>query len=603
MNTAEGGASDQAGSRRGEPLQSDEASDVKAQPQVSDPSRRGFLRGGGILAAGLAVGGGIGAAAVAATQREPYGAPYIPEEFAIPKPRSEPGFDHLVVVMGENRSFDNLIGYVYTPEDPPARGTFEGLAFGDYSNTASDGTEVRAQPYRGTTDHIMGRPDPDPGEEYPHVNTQLFGRMDDHNRGKEVADMTAPYNAPDPGAKAEMKGFVLDYETDYETQRGRKPTARERDQIMGSFTPTMLPVISTLAREFGVYDHWFCAVPSQTFCNRSFFHASTSHGFVTNQQGEGYRKWLDAAPTPTVFNRLEDAGRSWRIYYDEMQLVSFTGFIHAPVLRRFWKTEHFATMRQFHDDVKNGTLPDYAFVEPRMIFNHNDFHPPVGEVRESDVDGDDVFNGAISDVRAGDALIHEIYSAIRTSTSKDGSNYLNTALLITFDEHGGTFDHVPPPAATPPDSSGPGEMGFTFDRLGCRVPAIFVSAHTERGTVFTHQMHHGSLAATLSERFGIEPMTRRDNGAPSLFNAFNRKIPRHIADWPQTSPAYVPPNPESGPHPADAFPDRPLSPPARGLIGLLIELYGTAEEKAHPPTTFAAAYRVLTKYGNGLFGA
>ncbi|WP_280116160.1 alkaline phosphatase family protein [Leucobacter coleopterorum] len=140
--------------------------------------------------------------------------------------------------MGENRSFDNLLGHPYTPDSPPAGGSFEG-------------------------------------------------------------------------------------------REGRKPSARERDQIMGSFTPEMLPVLSTLAREFGVYDNWHAAVPSQTFCNRSFFHASTSHGFVTNLGGEGYRKWLNAAPTPTVFNRLEEAGLTWKIYFDEMQLVSFTGFIHA----------------------------------------------------------------------------------------------------------------------------------------------------------------------------------------------------------------------------------------------------------------------------------
>ncbi|WP_280116161.1 alkaline phosphatase family protein [Leucobacter coleopterorum] len=259
-------------------------------------------------------------------------------------------------------------------------------------------------------------------------------------------------------------------------------------------------------------------------------------------------------------------------------------------------------MRQFHEDVNTGNLPAYALIEPRMIFDHNDFHPPVGRIRENGVDGQEIYNGAVSDVRAGDALIHEIYSAIRTSTAEIGSNYLNTALLITFDEHGGTYDHVPPLEGTPPDGSGAGEMGFTFDRLGCRVPAVVVSAHTERGSVFSKPMHHGSLAATLSERFSFEPLTRRDNGAPTLFGAFNRKVPRHIADWPQTSPAYVPPNPEVGPHPADAAPDRPLSPPARGLIGLLIELFGTFEEKSHPPQPFGEAYRVLTKYGKGLFG-
>ncbi|GAB2554711.1 alkaline phosphatase family protein [Leucobacter ruminantium] len=566
------------------------------------PSRRDLLRGGGLLAAGAAAGLGGGAAWRGIESREHPGQPYIPEEFSVPKPRKTPGFDHLVVLMGENRSFDNLLGRLYTPDDSPPGGSFEGLAFGDYANRAEDGTVVPAHVYAGPTDRIMRRPDPDPGEEYPHVNTQLFGSLDEHNRGREVSEMREPFNAPAPGRRATMTGFVLDYEADFVGRTGRRPSAAERDQIMGSFSPEMLPVTSALAREFGVYDHWFCAVPSQTFCNRSFFHASTSHGYVTNALNGGYDKWLNAAATPTVFNRLEEAGLSWRVYFDELQLVSFTGMIHAPVLERYWKTERFATMEQFETDAKNGELPAYAFIEPRMVFNHNDFHPPVGVGRESPVDGERVYNGALSDVRAGDALVHRVYTAIRTSMSARGSNYLNTAMLLTFDEHGGTYDHVAPPAAEPPQR-GKGEMGFEFDRLGCRVPTVLISAHVERGSVFTETMHHGSLAATLCERFGLEPLTDRDRGAPSIAGAFNRRVPRHVADWPQPSPAFVPPNPEGGPHPAEADPDRPLSPPAKGLLGLLISRYGTAEERAHPPATFADAYRTLQKYGNGLFGA
>ncbi len=578
---------------------SDSDPNADSTPSSPRPSRRSLLKGGGVLAASLAGGAGVMLGMNALTAPK-YGQAYIPEEFSIPEPRDNPGFDHLVVLMGENRSFDNLLGYLYTPENPPSNGTFEGLAFGDYANAAEDGTIVPAHTYTGATDRIMRQPDPDPGEEYPHVNTQLFATLDDVNRGKDVADMRSPYNAPQPGQSATMTGFVIDYEVDFVGRTGRKPTADERDQIMGSFSPEMLPVTSTLAREFGVFDHWFCAVPSQTFCNRSFFHASTSHGYVTNKHGGGYEKWLEAAATPTVFNRLEEAGLSWRIYFDELQMVSFTGVIHGPALEPFWKTDHFATMDQFEDDAKNGTLPAYAFIEPRMVFDHNDFHPPVGSPREGKVAGEEVHNGAISDVRAGDALVARVYNAIRTSMSKHGSNYLNTALLFTFDEHGGTYDHVPPPAAVPPQQ-GAGEMGFEFDRLGCRVPAILVSAHVARGSVFNREMHHGSLAATLAERFSFEPLTERDAGARTLDHAFTLDQPRHVADWPNPSPAFVPPNPE-GSHPANAEPDRPLSPPAKGLLGLLISRYGTAEEKSDPPKTFGEAYAMLSKYGQGLFG-
>lgn len=371
---------------------------------------------------------------------------------------------------------------------------------------------------------------------------------------------------------------------------------------MGSFSPEMLPVLSTLAAEFAVFDHWYAAVPSQTFCNRSFFHASTSHGFVTNQAGGGYLKWLGAPAAPTIFNRLEEKKLSWRIYIDRIQLVSFTGMLHASVLEKYWRTAHFGTMEDFYADAKNGTLPAYAFIEPRMVYDHNDFHPPFGAPRESTADGEDVFDSAISDVRAGDRLVHDVYEAVRTSASPGGSNAVNTLLLITFDEHGGCYDHVPPPAATRPTAdTGPGEMGFAFDRLGCRVPAIAVSAYTKRGTIIHDEMHHGSVTATLSRLHGLQPLNDRDASANTLFNVVNLEQPRHPADWPVTTPAYTPPNPEStAPRPGEAEKLKPLTPPARGLLGLLIARYGRPDEPE--PETFADAYRLLHEHGDGLFG-
>ena len=112
------------------------------------------------------------------------------------------------------------------------------------------------------------------------------------------------------------------------------------------------------------------------------------------------------------------------IYYDGSQLVSLTGLLHSPVLRPYWKT-HFREMGQFYADAANGDLPAYSFIEPRMVFNHNDMHPPWGKkVREDDVDVDGekmpVYNSALSDVRAGDRLVQDIYDAVRTSRSSGG---------------------------------------------------------------------------------------------------------------------------------------------------------------------------------------
>jgi phospholipase C len=273
--------------------------------------------------------------------------------------------------------------------------------------------------------------------------------------------------------------------------------------------------------------------------------------------------------------------------------------LHASVLERYWKS-HFRSMAQFHLDAANGTLPAYAFIEPRMVFNHNDMHPPVGELRESAVNGQPVYNSALSDVRAGEALLSDVYTSVKNSASPTGSNAINTALVVTFDEHGGTYDHVPPPRVISPSGTRvPGEMGFGFDRLGCRVPTIVVSAYTRAGSVINDEMHHGAIIHTLSQLHGLEPLTRRDDGATGIFNAVNLTTPRQPALWPDTHAAYVPPNPEKSPLPHEAHRDRPLTSPAEGLLGILLAKY---EPSAPIPHTYADAYDALVRHGAGLFG-
>lgn len=573
---------------------SPEATPGSARPPR--PSRRAFLKtaavGVGGFTAGAGVAGGV-AAGIAAQHPTPGFDPL--------QPRSEPGFDHIVTIMFENRSFDNILGFLYTDDQLPAGTTFDGLNQGSYANAGPTGESIEAHVYIGGTDEVMRHPQPDPGEHYPHVNTQIFGIIDpETNANLFENELREPYNAPVKDSVADMSGFVKDYIVNFrEVKKGAEPTFDEYRVAMGSFSPEMLPVFSAIARGFAVYDAWYAGVPSQTFCNRSFFHASTSHGFVTNKDGGGYSKWLNAPATPTIFNRLEEQGLTWRVYYDESQMVSFTGMLHAAVLEPYWKS-NFRGMKQFFADVANGALPAYSFIEPRMVFNHNDMHPPFGTLREGEYDGHEVYNSALSDVRAGEALLHSVYDALRTATSPQGSNAINTALLITFDEHGGTFDHVPPPTAVPPTQAAPaGEMGFRFDRLGCRVPSILVSAYTGANTVIHDEMHHGSLIATLSRLHGLAPLTRRDATANNVFNAINLTTPRQTWEWPVTHPQYVPPNPEDVPAPHEQHKHRPLSTPAQGLLGLLLARY---EPNAPVPKTYGDAYDVLVKHGKGLFG-
>src|SRR5581483_9323051 len=183
--------------------------------------------------------------------------------------------DHVVLVLFENRSFDNVLGRLYAPGEVQA---FDGVLGKELDNPVPSWAEHPAEggvvPY-GIA-RTMDMPDPDPGEEYQHTNTQLFNVLDEANRGEDAKDMVAPYNAPPPGTLPTMDGFVTDYISFLTCELGRQPTYEEYSQIMTGFTPEQVPVISSLARGFGVFDHWFSEVPSQTFPNRSFWIAGTS---------------------------------------------------------------------------------------------------------------------------------------------------------------------------------------------------------------------------------------------------------------------------------------------------------------------------------------
>ena len=226
--------------------------------------------------------------------------------------------DHIVVVLFENRSFDNILGRLYGPGDGK---TFEGVIGKDLSNPipqwAEHGAERKTVPYTVATD--MDSPNPDSGEEYPHTNTQLYNILSEDNRFKLGEEITAPWNAPSPGQAPTMDGFVTDYISAFTAEMGRQPTYEEYAQIMTGFTPEQVPVLNGLARGFGVFDHWFCEVPSQTFMNRSFWTAATSSGLTVNGPA---RKWLAANGAETIFNRLEEHGKTWKVYVSEPMQIS-----------------------------------------------------------------------------------------------------------------------------------------------------------------------------------------------------------------------------------------------------------------------------------------
>jgi len=437
-------------------------------------------------------------------------------------------FEHIVVLMLENRSFDNMLGYLYAPEE---QSHFEGVIGKRLSNPIpayAKNAERKVVPVaRG---YAMDHPNPDPSENHPHVNTQLFGAMlPDANSDGDNASPS--FNSPNKlPAHPIMKGFVADYIDTCKHLFGHDPTYNQYKAIMQCFPPQAVPVISALAKSFAVCDHWFCDVPSNTFSNRCFFHSASSGGLVNDSP---ISAWLDM-PQETIFNRMSKHGVSWNIYYDKKDPFPLTALIHYSDLKSTLD-QHFLGMDSFYQAVEEGSLPQYSFIEPRFFVEHNDEHPPILPAA--------MIYGGPSSVLAGELLIHQVYDAIRRSNSPQGSNYENTLLAITYDEHGGCFDHVPPPAAVPPDSGHvKGQMGFAFDRLGVRVPMVLVSSYIEAGTVVNDQLQHTSMIRTMSDKWNLGHLSHRDRTAPDIGMVFNRTNPRIQSTWPVTKPRPVTPS-------------------------------------------------------------
>ena len=414
-------------------------------------------------------------------------------------------FDHLVVLMLENRSFDNLFGYLYEsdaprhflPEGDPV---FRGVAGRDDLANDDGGNPprrypVRKAPWQKQSD--MYAPYPNAGEFYtPNINRQIYGH-------DEVSGDVRQLPTTDL-----MGGFVQDYVRVVEESKkwdGNVEASPEvLQQVMDCFPPEAVPVMSTLARSFAVSDAWFASVPTSTWPNRSFAHSGTSRGRIVNKPTT---EWALHHDQPTIFERLsEKLGRdAWRVYGEETHLASLTWLLHSPLRHHRYK-HAFRRFKHFEEDCAKGTLPAYSFLEPRSLMNPNDMHPPFW-----------LHPHVASSVLAGEVFIQEVYDAVRK-----GKHWDRTLLVITFDEHGGLHDHVVPPlGATPPDDPPvPGDEGFRFDRFGLRVPTVFVSPCIEPGTVVRSPtdvpFDHTSIIKTLCERWDLPGLTGRDRAAPSF---------------------------------------------------------------------------------------
>jgi len=382
--------------------------------------------------------------------------------------------------MLENRSFDHMLGFLYPNKTGPNGQPFEGL-LGTESNNDASGNAVQVFQINTATPDAYFMPGADPGEGYANTNSQLFGT------GKE----------PTP-AVATNSGFVTNYAASitYDTNVHRTPVAGTvASNIMGIFPPSALPVLSGLAAGFAVCDQWYSSVPTETFPNRAFACAGTSQGHM-NDSTSSYT-------VQSIFGLMTAHNLTWKIYgYNEEPLTraNYPDTTSAP-------DTCFGKFADFQSDAAGGTLPQYSFLEPSWGSTGNSQHPNY-------------------DVALGEAFIQQVYQALHS-----GPGWDQTLLIITYDEHGGCYDHVPPPSgAVPPDSSA-GEFGFDFTRFGVRVPAVLVSPLIPAGTIYrvppgSTPIDHTSVLKTIELRWGLPALTARDAAAPDLSGVLTLTTPR-----------------------------------------------------------------------------
>ena len=414
---------------------------------------------------------------------------------------------HVFVLMLENRSLDHMLGFSQLAGTDAATGkptTINGL-------TGKESNQYKGVSYPVTApaDYIMPF---DPGHEFTDVLEQLCG-----------AGSSYPFGGKYPSIN--NSGFVSNYAT---TQSAGEGGATSNfGEIMKCYdSVTQLPVMTTLAQQFAVCDSWFSALPGPTWPNRFFVHAASSGGLDHSPRTIEIAEWETIKgfkfPNGSVYQLMDDysnTNNGWRLYRGVNEPL--TGTIpNVAALKgiHLWDTHEY---ENFASDI-NGEYPySYTFIEPNY-----------GDVINNSYAGGQSQH-PMDDVRNGEALIKSTYEAIRNSPL-----WPNSLLLVTYDEHGGFYDHVPPTAAIAPGDTQPGskynQYGFTFEQYGVRVPAIVVSAYTPKNIIDHRPYDHSSVPATLEALFNLPPLTNRDAKANNITSL--AALPAARTDTPTTLP-------------------------------------------------------------------
>jgi phospholipase C len=405
---------------------------------------------------------------------------------------------NVFVLMLENRSFDHMLGF----------SAITGLDAVTGQATSIRGlTGSESNSYGGSSYTVLAGADEamslDPGHEFSDVLEQLAGPGAAYVSGRYPSISNS--------------GFVSNYVDSHTSGEGGATT--NFGEIMQCFTAAQLPVLNALAREFAVCDGWHCAMPGPTWPNRLFACAASSDGLDHSPTTAEILTWemLDGVTFGhgSLFDALaKKSATGWRIFSGDY-------FPMAAAL----KGVALADISHFDDFAAQVRDPEYPWL-------YTWIEPNYGDVAAG------TFQGGNSQhprdgVSPGEALIKATYEAIRNSPHWDTS-----LLIITWDEHGGFYDHVPPPPAIAPGDTQPGskynQFGFSFDQYGVRVPAVIVSPRIPRNTIDHRPYDHSSIGATVAAAFDLQALTARDAAANNVLALLS--LPSARNDTPATLP-------------------------------------------------------------------
>jgi phospholipase C len=372
---------------------------------------------------------------------------------------NEDPIKHVVLLMLENHSFDEMLGCFQ--DNYPNLDGIDYTAEKSHSNTDATGKAYAQEP---KTNFCMKC---DPKHETPNVLEQIK----DSNGGF-------------------IKNFIKAYP---------RSNDADRNNLMGYYGHGYLPALHGLAADFTVCDRWFSSLPGPTWPNRFFALSGTSSGYVTMPEGYDPDVRIIAAQTQkTIFDRLNEKSKKWSIYYYDFP--SSLIFANQRKPENIVNYKHIDRFFNIDAPGKESDFPDFVFIEPKYFgADQNDDHPP-------------------HNIMKAEKLVADVYNAIRANQAL----WETTLLVVVFDEHGGFYDHVTPPAAIPPDDK---NAEYTFDQLGIRVPAILVSPFVKRG-VNHIQYDHTSLLKYMIEKWDLGDLGARTAKANSIGNAITEQRPR-----------------------------------------------------------------------------